>query len=47
MTTAVATSAVEALIHAYAEDVFALLGLHERQGHFYVTCFYRAPCKWR
>lgn len=39
MTTAVATAAVEALIHAYAEDVFSILGLHERQGRFAVTCF--------
>ena len=47
MTTTVATSAVEALIHAYAEDVFALLGLHERQGPFYVSLFLPGALQWR
>ncbi|RYD87307.1 MAG: 1,4-alpha-glucan branching enzyme, partial [Sphingobacteriales bacterium] len=39
MTTAVASSAVEALIHAYAEDVFSILGLHQKEGQWRVTCF--------
>ncbi|MEY4591012.1 MAG: hypothetical protein RL497_3088 [Pseudomonadota bacterium] len=39
MTTTVATSTIESLIHAYAEDVFSILGLHQKQGRWRVTCF--------
>ena len=39
MTTFVAPSEIEAVVNLYSEDVFALLGLHERNGTFFVNAF--------